>query len=145
MLGPENVCSIWQWQETSTPLWHFPLINSINFLVLSPLRIIKIIIWLYHNGFYETQNMLINQHVYPDLLVLFFPTKIWRIDIWVRPTSFLWVMSVTLLRPINLWSVQKNKFCLASKHSVPDHESTWPHWLMTFSETLLISPGSSLF
>lgn len=47
-------------------------INSITSLALSPLRVIKIITWVYYNGFYETDNMLVNQHVYHGPFMIFF-------------------------------------------------------------------------
>ena len=47
-------------------------INSITSLALSPLRVIKIITWVYYNGFYETDNMLVNRHVYHGPFMIFF-------------------------------------------------------------------------
>ena len=51
--------------------------NSITSLALSPLRVIKIITWVCYNGFYETDNMLVNQHVYhrPFMIFFFSPLK----------------------------------------------------------------------
>ena len=47
-------------------------INSITSPALSPLTAIKIITWVYYNGFYEKDNMFINQHVYHGPFMIFF-------------------------------------------------------------------------
>ena len=53
-------------------------INSINFLVLSPLRIFKIIIWAYPNRFSKRQKKwwLISMHITVLFWFIFFPLKL---------------------------------------------------------------------